>query len=231
MAPTSESQGTSVAAEQRLQMSYEEYLAWTDDTVHAEWVHGEVLVFMPPKPRHQDIVGFLCSLLGLFVQTLRLGKVLIAPLEMRALPDGPAREPDVLFVASEHLERFTETRLSGPADLVIEVISDESVARDRAEKFYEYQTAGIREYWLIDPRPGYERADFYVLDDSGRYRPVPIDPDGRYHSTLLSEFWLPVDEVLAAELPEVLPMLARIMGPQKLLEALGLPHPQGSMSQ
>ncbi len=41
----------------------------------------------------------------------------------------------------------------GMADLVIEVVSDDSVARDRADKFYEYQTAGIQEYWIIDPHP------------------------------------------------------------------------------
>jgi Uma2 family endonuclease len=60
---------------------------------------------------------------------------------MRATPDGPARQPDLLFVAREHLDRLTETRLSGPADFVVEVVSDDSVARDRADKFYEYQAA------------------------------------------------------------------------------------------
>ena len=49
-------------------------------------------------------------------------------------------------MAREHLERLTEARLSGPADLVVEVVSDDSVARDRADKFYEYQAAGITEY-------------------------------------------------------------------------------------
>src|SRR5712691_5468402 len=153
---------------QRLRMSYEEYLAWADENVHAEWVNGAVIVQMPPKIRHQRVVGFLMQLLGLFTQLSRLGEVLPAPTEMRAIPDGPAREPDVLFVAREHLERLTETRLSGPADLVVEVVSDDSVSRDRADKFYEYQSAGVQEYWIIDSRPGYERVDFYVLDNKGR---------------------------------------------------------------
>lgn len=141
---------------------------------------------------------------------------------MRATPDGPAREPDLLFVAQEHLDRLTETRLSGPADLVVEVISDESVARDRADKFYEYQAAGVTEYWIIDPRPGFERADFYVLDSTGRYRPVPIDADGRYRATVIAGFWLQVDWVLTPEPPEVLKALSQIVGRQKLLEAMGV---------
>lgn len=206
---------------QRLRMSYAEYLAWAHEDVHAEWVNGEVIVHMPPKQPHQIVVAFLLRLLGQFVELFNLGRLLPAPFEMRAVPEGPAREPDLLFVARAHLERLTEARLSGPADLVIEVISDDSVARDRADKFYEYQAAGVQEYWIVDPRPGYARGDFYVLDAQGRYRPVPIDPDGRYYSTVLAGFWLQVDWVLAVEPPAVLQALAQIVGPQKLLEAIG----------
>jgi Uma2 family endonuclease len=140
---------------------------------------------------------------------------------MRAVPDGPAREPDLIFVAREHLDRLSSERLSGPADLVVEVISDDSVARDRADKFYEYQEAGVREYWILDSRPGRERADFYVLDEKNRYRPVPPDSDGRYHSTVLTGLWIHVDWVTSAEPPAVLTALGQIVGPQKLIEAIG----------
>jgi Uma2 family endonuclease len=135
--------------DQRLRMSYKEYLAWADEDVHAEWVDGEVIVQTTPKEPHQRVVAFLLSLMGLFIQLFTLGRLLPAPFEMRAIPNGPAREPDLLFVALEHLERLTEERLSGPADLVVEVISTDSVARDRADKFYEYQSAGVREYWIL----------------------------------------------------------------------------------
>jgi Uma2 family endonuclease len=202
-------------------MSYEEYLVWAGEDVHAEWVNGEVIVQMPPKRPHQRVVAFLVQLMGLFIRLSQLGELLPAPFEMRATPDGPAREPDLLFVAREHLDRLTDERLSGPADLVVEVISDDSVARDRADKFYEYQEAGVSEYWILDSRPGRERVDFYVLDDRGRYRPVPPDADGRYHATLLPGFWLQVDWVLAAEPPDALAALAQVVGPQKLMEAIG----------
>src|SRR5262245_54332015 len=140
--PTPATQG------QRLRMSYEEFLAWADEDVHAEWVDGEVIVQMPPKEPHQRVVAFLISLMTLFIQLYKLGRLLPAPFEMRAFPDGAAREPDLIFIASEHLDRLSQERLSGPADLVVEVISDDSVARDRADKFYEYQEAGVRGYWI-----------------------------------------------------------------------------------
>jgi Uma2 family endonuclease len=158
--------------------------------------------------------------MGLFIQLFQLGELLPAPFEMRATPDGAAREPDLIFVAREHLDRLSPERLSGPADLVVEVISDDSVARDRADKFYEYQAAGVREYWILDSRPGRERADFYVLDEKGRYRPVPPASDSRYDSTVLPGFWLQVDWITAIEPPAVLPALAQIVGPQKLVEAI-----------
>ena len=60
-----------------------------------------------------------------------------------------------------------------------------------------------------------------MLDGQGRYQPVPVPPDGRYYSTVLAGFWLQVDWVLATEPPAVLPALAEIVGPQKLLEAIG----------
>ncbi len=206
---------------QRLQMTYAEFLAWADEDVHAEWVNGEVIIHMPPKERHQDIVGFLHALLRFFVDFFSLGKVLTAPFEVKLSPEGPAREPDILFVARENLARLTEDRLMGPADLIVELIPEDSVTRDRAEKFYEYQEAGVREYWIIDSRPGKERADFWVLDNRGRYRPIPIGDDGIYRSTVVPGFWLRVDWLWAEMVPDPLLTFAEITGfPPQIVEAL-----------
>ncbi|HSF30299.1 MAG TPA: Uma2 family endonuclease, partial [Candidatus Tectomicrobia bacterium] len=82
---------------QRLRMSYEEFLAWADEDVHAEWVDGEVIVQLPPKEPHQRVVAFLLSLMTLFIELFKLGRLLPAPFEMRAVADGPAREPDLIF--------------------------------------------------------------------------------------------------------------------------------------
>ena len=95
-----------------------------------------------------------------------------------------------------------------------------SVSRVRSDKFYEYPAAGVREYWIIDPRPGKERADFWVLDEDGRYRPVPIDEDGIYHSTVLSGFQLRPAWLWHEELPDPLRTFAEIVGPSEVTEAL-----------
>jgi Uma2 family endonuclease len=198
--------------ERRLPMSYEEFLTWSGENVHAEWIGGEVIIFMPPKKIHQEIVGFLHNLITLFVNLFDLGVVLTAPFEMHVSPDGPAREPDLLFVARNHLDRLTPERLAGPADLIVEVVSDESVHRDRVDKFYEYQGNGIREYWIIDPREGKQRADFYYLAPEGRYQAVLPDDDGKYHSSVLPGFWFRPDWLWADELPDPLLALAEVRG-------------------
>ncbi len=215
----------------RLRMSYEEFLAYVDEDMHAEWVDGEVIVFMPPKTRHQLITGFLYKLLGFFASFFRLGEVLNAPFEMKLTPHGPSREPDILFVAKEHRNRLTEERLEGAADLVVEVVSGDSVTRDRVRKFTEYQAAGVREYWLIDSRPGHEQADFYVRDEQSKFRAVPIGEEGIYRSTVLPGFWLRVDWLWAEELPDPLFTFAEIVGPSQVVDALRTMAARGTVDE
>jgi Uma2 family endonuclease len=208
-----------ISGERRIKMSYEEYLAWPNEGNLTEWVDGEVVIFMPPKDLHQTMVGFIYRLIAQFVDLLKLGSVRIAPLEMRVHPAANAREPDVLFIAGQHIERLTAERLAGPADLAIEVISDDSIHRDRVDKFYEYQEGGVREYWIIDPRPGKERVDCYWLTLQGRYQAILPDDDGRYHSTVLPDFWFHPDWLWQEPKPDPLLTLAEI-APQALRSVL-----------
>jgi Uma2 family endonuclease len=81
--------------------------------------------------------------------------------------------------------------LDGPADLVVEVVSPESVSRDRGDKFIEYEAAGVEEYWLIDPRR--KTAEFYRLDDQGRYQVMLSGETGEYHAAVVPGFWVRVE--------------------------------------
>jgi Uma2 family endonuclease len=191
-------------------MSYEEFLAYGDDTTHAEWVNGEAIVFMPPTILHQLLAGFFYRLLASFVDRFRLGLVFYAPAQIRALPDGPAREPDVFFVSPDRLDHLGDRGILGPANLVVEVVSDTSVQRDRVDKFAEYQAIGIPEYLILDPRPGWQRVDFYALGPDGKYQAILPDDDGRYHSRALPGFWFRAVWFWQDPLPnpdELLPLL------------------------
>ena len=212
------------AGEQRLRMSYDEWRAWAQAAeVKSEWVAGEVIVHMSTTIRHALVSSFVATLLKLFVEFHRLGQVLIETVEMRL--DDRSRVPDILFVANDHLDRLTETRLLGPADLVVEFVSDDSVERDREEKFREYAAAGVPEYWLCDARPGQRRADFFRLVDGG-YQAVLPDVDGRYHSLVVPGFWFRPDWLWQAPLPNALACLAAI-APDAVRAALTAPEAAG----
>ena len=189
-------------------LTYEEFLQWCDEDTWAEWVNGEVLMLTPASNRHQDLVRFMIQVLGIYVEVKGLGVVRPAPFQMKTGPDLPGREPDLLFVAKEHLGRLKENFLDGPADLVIEINSPESRLRDRGEKFAEYELGGVREYWLIDPDR--KEADFYLLDERGRFRLREADAEGVYHSVVLPGFWLKVAWLWQDPLPPVLAVLREL---------------------
>ena len=143
----------------------------------------------------------------------------MAPFELKITPDGNSREPDLMFLAKQHLERLTTERVVGPPDLIIEIVSDDSTHRDRVDKFDEYEAGGVLEYWIIDNRPRRQRALFFQLDDQGHYQSVPVGADGIYRSAVLPSFWLQVDW-LWAEQPDVLRALAEVIGPEQMAQAL-----------
>src|SRR2546421_2616129 len=109
---------------------------------------------------------------------------------MRVNTSAHGREPDVVFVSRERAHLVEKTYLNGPADLAIEIVSPESIGRDRGEKFVEYEQAGIKEYWLIDPDR--ESAEFYELGADGRYRAAQIEPEGVYRSQVVAGFFVRV---------------------------------------
>lgn len=184
-------------------ISYEEFLQ-SKEYVWAEWVDGEVIQSSPASKRHQLLVNFLAALLQHFVEANRLGLIISAPFQMKTGVDLPGREPDILFVASDHLERLQDTYLAGAADVVVEIISPESLTRDRGDKFYEYEKGGVEEYWIIDPIR--QLAEFYRLDN-GVYRLAPIDNDGIYRSVRIAGLWLRVEWLWQEPLPSLMSIL------------------------
>jgi Uma2 family endonuclease len=190
----------------KTKFSYEEFLKLYDEDTHAEWVDGEVILLSPASNRHQDLSDFLTAILRAYVEAKQLGVVRSAPFQIKIGLSG--REPDLLFVAQEHAERLQKNYLDGPANLVIEIISPESRLRDRGEKLAEYELAGVREYWLIDP--GEKRADFYILGDDGCYDHRRPGPDGRYRSEVLKGFELDTNWLWRSPLPPVLEVLQKL---------------------
>jgi Uma2 family endonuclease len=185
-------------------MTYEEFLEWGDG-IRAEWVDGEVIVMSPASEPHQNLDGFLSSLLRHFVEAHELGRILIPPFQMKLSMRPSGREPDLLFISTEKLKHLKRNYLDGPADLVVEIVSPDSQARDRGDKFYEYEEAGVLEYWILDQTR--KRAEFYHLGDDGTFKLVDTDEKGVYRSKALEGLWFKVDWLWQDPLPTLMSVL------------------------
>ncbi len=172
-------------------ISYEQFLEWLDEDTWAEWVDGEVELISPVSLQHSDVLAFLMSILRVYVSAKELGIVLTEPFQMKTGADLPGRSPDILFVSAARRGLLRRTYLDGPADLVVEIVSPESEQRDRVHKFAEYERGGVREYWLIDPEK--RLAEFYALNEEGKYVLQMGGERGEYRSTVLEGFWMSIE--------------------------------------
>jgi Uma2 family endonuclease len=168
-------------------LSYEDFARLYADR-HAEWEVGKVIIPVN-NFRHQQVLIFLVNLFSTYLKARPVGQLMLAGFSMYVGPDQPAREPDLMVILNENLHKLGETRLNGTADVVVEVVSPESSARDYVTKFEEYQRLGIPEYWLIDPQR--QVADIFRLDAQGLYRRSELDGQGRLVSHILAGFALP----------------------------------------
>lgn len=145
-------------------MTCEEFLQWADEDTYAEWVDGEVIFMALSGSRHQCVVSPVMILLNTVCELTSSARMVMGPFEV-FLPARPAaRLPDLIVAVEDRLHNLTDERFPGAPDLVVEVISEDSVHRDRVEKFLEYEREGVREYWLIDSRPAHASVDVFTLE-------------------------------------------------------------------
>jgi len=131
------------------------YLTFTETLGQfVELVDGSIEVPEMPTKTHQQIVHALLAMLLAFLRPRKAGDAVAAPYRMR-LREGTFREPDLCVYTTAHLDRFGE-RYGEPADLVVEVVSDDAASRvrDYEDKRRDYAAAGIAEYWIVDPAAG-----------------------------------------------------------------------------
>ena len=65
--------------------------------------------------------------------------------------DDTLVEPDILVVCKRK-EILTDEGCDGAPDLIVEIVSPSNSFHDYVTKFIKYQEAGVREYWIVDPK-------------------------------------------------------------------------------
>jgi Uma2 family endonuclease len=113
-----------------------------------ELLNGEVVVAARPVPTHQHFLFLLAMAIYQWVQPRKLGRVLLDTLMEVSGEWTPA--PDLSFLFARHLKRIQKTRIVGPVDLAVEVLSPGDKRADRVTKFAAYAKFGIPWYWIVD---------------------------------------------------------------------------------
>lgn len=150
-------------------MTEEEFEAWCDEDIKAEYVDGEVIVHSPVAVEHTRLDRFLIALMQMVAEYNNSGEVFGPEFQVRLRP-GLRRVPDAMFVSTSRLAMVKKTYVEGAPDMILEIVSADSVERDWRQKYLEYEAAGVKEYWIVDPNTMQLRA--YRLQNK-RYRPLP----------------------------------------------------------
>lgn len=116
----------------------------------AQLINNQIIMSPAPGNAHQKVSGKIFSQLLLFVEETQLGEVRIAPFDV-FLNSKNAYQPDIIFIATENLNKIKEDGFHGSPDLVIEIFSPATRQYDKGDKKDIYQRCGVKEYWMVDP--------------------------------------------------------------------------------
>jgi len=163
-----------------------------------EWVNGVVIEMPSIDARHDALVLFLRMLFVAYFERIPSGLTLGDPMIMRLIDVPSSRAPDILVLLDDRIDQLQKNEVIGPANLVIEIVSEGSVRTDYFEKRREYELGGVPEYWILDHRK--KQALFLQLNADGIYDEVLPD-NGIYRSRELTNFALEVALLWREKLP------------------------------
>lgn len=121
------------------------------DGEHAELIDGKLYYMSPPSWIHQRISRKLHQTIANYIDSNN-GKceALAAPFAVFLSENGINYvEPDISVICD--LSKLDEKGCHGAPDWIIEIVSPSSKPRDYLTKLFMYRTAGVREYWIVDP--------------------------------------------------------------------------------
>jgi Uma2 family endonuclease len=194
-------------------VSRDEYLAQYAADRH-EWTQGVVIKMSPESMRHMLLIDYLSVLLKAYFELNPIGITARASFVLRLDMIETCREPDLQVILNDNPGTLTDTAMIGAADICVEVVSPESVARDYGHKFADYEKAGVREYWIIDPLR--QDGRFHRLQESGLYARLDPNASGHYRTPLLPRLALHVPTLWQETLPGI---SATVRAVQQMFEA------------
>jgi Uma2 family endonuclease len=178
-----------------------------DEDTKAELFDGVLIVHSPASLRHEDVAGFLGSLMSFYADAKELGKVIASGNGVVHLASGRKFAPDIFFIRGGRVPTPLPKEFEGTPDLVVEVLSPSNRHEDLNDKRRAYHDAGVDEVWFadIDDKKfiiDRKREDGYVED---------VVTEGKVISTVLDGFWVNASWAWAEPLPNRMSCLQEIL--------------------
>ena len=150
------------------------------DGQRAELIEGQIYYMAPPSRKHQLICGELFAIIHNYIKSKGGScETYTAPFAIFLNKDDKNYvEPDISVICDK--DKLTDKGCAGAPDWIIEIVSPGSRRMDYSVKLFKYRTAGVREYWIVDPEKN--RIIVYDLehDDMNEYTFTDIVKAGIY---------------------------------------------------
>lgn len=117
----------------------------------AELIDGQIYYMAPPSRIHQKITGKLFAIISQYIDSKGGScEPYIAPFAVFLNEnDTNYVEPDISVICDKN--KLTDKGCTGAPDWIIEIVSPGSRRMDYSIKLFKYRSAGVREYWIVDP--------------------------------------------------------------------------------
>lgn len=118
----------------------------------AELIDGQIYDMAPPNRTHQRIVSQLTKIIGQYIDS-KNGSCEVYPAPFAVFLNKDSRnyvEPDISIICDK--EKLDDRGCNGAPDWIIEIVSPSSRQMDYFTKLFKYRTAGVREYWIVNPQ-------------------------------------------------------------------------------
>ena len=132
----------------------------------------------PPSRRHQTILNYINTEINLFIRK-KGGDCEVYPAPFAVFLNADDKtyvEPDISVICDP--SRLDDRGCNGAPDWVIEIVSPGSKRMDYFIKSFKYRTAGVKEYWIVDPDRNRVMIYLYEKDEVNVYgftEEIPVD--------------------------------------------------------
>lgn len=132
----------------------EDYYNLPED-VRAELINGQFYDMSAPSRIHQEILMELSATIRNYIKSKSGScRVYPAPFAVKLLNDKKnIVEPDISVICDP--DKLTDKGCNGAPDWIIEIVSPSNPSHDYITKLSLYHEAGVREYWIVDPKSKY----------------------------------------------------------------------------